>query len=129
MSIKIDIPRKICTSETNVDLDAREPENDSTYSGHLDQDLKIRWPHYPILLCDNTSTHILSSAKPLPIGVSFEFHSDLFIGQCLVRIRNINENDDGYFSGRKRLMQVIIQGKFKEELNVGDVLSGHEFCR
>ena len=87
------------------------------------------WPHYPLLLSENSSI----SSGPLPIGVPFHFSSDLFTGQCLVRIKNVKSDnqsaDSAYFNGRKRTMQVIVQGRFKENVNVAHVLTGHEFIR
>jgi len=38
-----------------------------------------------------------------------------------------NADTEAYFRGRSRRMQFIVQGRFKEELNVADVLTGHEF--
>ena len=37
--------------------------------------------------------------------------------------------DEAYFSGRKRLFQTVIQGRFKEQVAVSEVLTGHEFAR
>ncbi len=96
------------------------------------------WPHRPLLVCLNTPacpnhkvpTFGLGSC---PIGVPFKFESDLFIGQCLIRLKGANsDNPDGdeeYFTGRKRIFQSVIQGQFKEKVNVGDVLTGHEFAK
>ena len=52
----------------------------------------------------------------------------------IIRIKNCNsqnvEGDEEYFSGRKRIFQFRVQGRFKEEnIQVSDVLVVHEFVR
>ena len=52
----------------------------------------------------------------------------------IIRIKNCNshniEGDKEYFSGRKRIFQIRVQGRFKEEnIPVSDVLVVHEFVR
>jgi len=95
------------------------------------------WPHRPLLICANSracpdlvTDHSLG---PVPLGVPFEFESDLFKGKCLIRLRGSQSDnttgDAEYFMGRKRIFQSIVQGQFKEEISVSDVLSGHEFVR
>lgn len=97
------------------------------------------WPHRPVLVCNNTpadpSMQIPDYANgPCPIGKPFRFSSDLFEGQCLIRLRNIPtsdapDQDEAYFSGRRRLFQTIVQGRFKQALPVSQVLTGHEFVK
>jgi len=96
------------------------------------------WPNHPILLCVNTpvSPHLqvpTFGTGPCPIGVPFPFHSELFEGHCLVRLKDVASDDvkgdEDYFRGRRRLFQMIVQGRFKEPLVVSDVLTGHEFGR
>lgn len=98
-----------------------------------------QWPHRPVLVCANTPTDASLNVPqygtgPCPIGKPFKFSSDLFEGECLVRLKGIPnsdcpEGDEAYFSSRRRLFQTIIQGRFKEPLKVGDVLTGHEFVQ
>jgi len=95
------------------------------------------WRHRPILICANTTvTPNLApdyGAGPIPLGVPFKFSSDLFEGTCLIRLKGSKSDDqDGdqnYFSGRKRIFQSVVQGCFKEEVPVSDVMTGHEFTR
>jgi hypothetical protein len=77
-------------------------------------------PHYGLGAC--------------PLGKPFKFSSNLFEGTCLIRIKDSNSDDRNgdseYFSGRKRIFQSVVQGRFKKEgLHVSDVLTGHEFSR
>jgi len=97
------------------------------------------WSHSPLLICVNTPVS-MSLKVPhygqdsCPLGKPFKFSSDLFEGTCLIRIKDSNsdnvERDSEYFSGRKRIFQSVVQGRFKEDgLRVSDVLTGHEFAR
>eukprot|EP00566_Odontella_aurita_P006284 CAMPEP_0113546102 /NCGR_PEP_ID=MMETSP0015_2-20120614/11623_1 /TAXON_ID=2838 /ORGANISM="Odontella" /LENGTH=601 /DNA_ID=CAMNT_0000446527 /DNA_START=238 /DNA_END=2043 /DNA_ORIENTATION=- /assembly_acc=CAM_ASM_000160 len=96
------------------------------------------WPHRPVFVCVNTPVspllkipHVGQGACPL--GVPFHFSSELFEGKCLLRFKNVPSDDSvgdaNYFMGRQRLFQAIVQGRFKEELSVATVLTGHEFVR
>lgn len=95
------------------------------------------WIHRPILICANTAAmpDMITDAGngALPLGVPFKFSSDLFEGMCLIRVKGANsdapEDDTKYFSGRKRVFQSIVQGRFKEEVKVSDCMTGHEFTR
>lgn len=97
------------------------------------------WPNAPVYLCMNTSASSQLNVPnigpgPCPIGVPFAFSSELFEGQCLIRIKGVAASDDPkgdaeYFQGRSRLFQSIVQGRFKTNLAVSDVLTGHEFVR
>jgi len=95
------------------------------------------WPHRPLLICANTpvSPNLAPDygAGPIPMGIPFKFSSDLFEGTCLIRLKGSKSDDpDGdqkYFSGRKRIFQSVVQGCFKEEVPVSDVMTGHEFPR
>jgi hypothetical protein len=97
------------------------------------------WVHRPLLICANTVaiptmiTDTPNNNGYLPLGIPFNFSSDLFEGLCLIRVKGANsdaiEEDAKYFSGRKRIFQSIVQGRFKEEVNVSDCMTGHEFTR
>lgn len=128
---------------TSVDL-KEDPNNNSTSVIRQRQAADLPepwdWPHRPVLVCANTpvSPSLTVDPKygngPCPLGVPFRFESDLFEGQCLVRLRNVPnsespDGDDAYFSGRRRLFQTVVQGRFKEALSVADVLTGHEFVK
>lgn len=97
------------------------------------------WPHRPVMVCVNTPvspslTVPTYGQGPCPIGNPFHFSSELFEGQCLIRLRGISNSDnpvgdDAYFAGRRRLFQTIVQGRFKQPIPVSDVLTGHEFAK
>ena len=97
------------------------------------------WPHRPLLICANTSASTDLNVPQYdigacPLGKPFKFSSNLFEGKCLIRIKDSAsddvQGDSEYFSGRKRIFQSVVQGRFKEDgLRVSDVLTGHEFAR
>ena len=96
------------------------------------------WPNRPILICANSPVSPNFKVPdyglgPCPLGTPFKFSSELFEGKCLIRIKASKSDDpDGdaeYFSGKKRIFQSIVQGRFKEEVRVSEVLTGHEFGR
>lgn len=90
------------------------------------------WQHRPLLLCskpeasENLKTEHDDHLQ-CPIGVPFKFSSDIFEGEILVRLKGCGDDPrDKYFSGRKRLYQHVVQGRFKEEVRVSDVFAGYE---
>lgn len=97
-----------------------------------------KWPHYPVLVtANNTKQHpgrilVFDSKNGLvPLGVPFEFESELFRGTALFRFKGVPSDDEAgsmdYFAGRERRFQAVIQGRFKEVLSCADVITGHEF--
>jgi len=93
------------------------------------------WPHHPIFVQagDNMNALGIKRGSPVPLGVPFEVESDLFKGSVLLRFRNAKSDDPAkhadYFDGRKRLMQTVIQGRFKRPVNMGDVYVGSLFAK
>ena len=95
------------------------------------------WIYRPVFVSVNKAaapdlmTSCLSDS--IPLGVPFKFESELFKGRCLIRLKDVKSDDvngdEAYFKGRARKFQAIVQGTFKEPLNISDVLTGHEFVR
>ena len=69
--------------------------------------------------------------QAIPLGVPFAFETDLFKGQILLRFRNAKSDDESrhnaYFEGRKRLMQTVLQGRFKRCVPMSEVYAGSLF--
>lgn len=97
-----------------------------------------KWPHYPVLVTANNTKksperiHIFDYKDfHVPLGIPFEFESELFRGTALFRFKGVPSDDEegstDYFNGRERRFQAVIQGRFKEELSCADVITGHEF--
>ena len=89
------------------------------------------WPHYPIFLKSSGDTICEGYSRdcPLPIGEPFQFESSLFKGKMLLRVRNAktdnSKKSELYFTkDRKRILQIVVQGKFKEALKMSDVYFG-----
>jgi Protein of unknown function (DUF1769) len=97
------------------------------------------WPHQSVLLQAGVDTKILAnddddpvrmdgSSHALPIGIPIEFETAIFRGQFLVRLRNVTSDDphshDAYFQDRHRVMQTVIQGRFKKSINMADLYVG-----
>lgn len=91
------------------------------------------WPHRPVFLSASENTQILGleEDEALPLGIPFEFETPLFKGRMLVRLRNATsvetESHAKYFSGRKRLMQTVVQGRFKKPVSMDEVYVGSVF--
>lgn len=91
------------------------------------------WPHRPIYLKASGETEVfgIPEDEALPLGVPFEFETPLFKGSMLVRLRNAKTDDpekhDAYFQGRNRVMQTVVQGRFKKAVNMADVFVGSIF--
>ena len=100
------------------------------------QESTLVWPHWPLHIIPDKLMRC-EKAKPgidkgCPIGVPFEFESDLFEGKALFRFKGLRtsldpNSDQKYFQGKKRLHQVVIQGRFKKNIKVSDVLTGRKF--
>ena len=59
-----------------------------------------------------------------------EFETALFRGRACVRVAGLPSSDARYFfAGRRRKMQVCIQGEFKQRVRFDKVLNGQEFSR
>jgi len=98
-----------------------------------------QWPHHPLFVKSNPEacggTLIvkgLNKDDPCPIGVPFEFESELFKGKLLFRVRDLETSEDKqtdilYFGKKKSHNQFIIQGRFKKEIKAKNVVYGGEF--
>jgi hypothetical protein len=88
------------------------------------------WPHRPIYVLARSSTTVLDVPKdmPLPLGVPVAFETPLFKGKLLIRLRNAATDDvashEAYFAGRNRVMQTVVQGRFKKDLPMSEVYAG-----
>ena len=91
------------------------------------------WRHTPVFVQAGNETEVLGlkEGDAIPLGLPFEIDSPLFKGKALLRFRNAKSDDDAshdqYFAGRKRLMQTVLQGKFKKSVNMSDIYVGSVF--
>ena len=91
------------------------------------------WRHGSVMVeaGENTKVYGIPKGQPLPLGIPFEFESNLFKGRMLLRFRNVKSDDtsshEKYFEGRKRLMQTVVQGRFKKGITMDDLYVGSVF--
>eukprot|EP00592_Proboscia_alata_P008811 CAMPEP_0194364442 /NCGR_PEP_ID=MMETSP0174-20130528/12371_1 /TAXON_ID=216777 /ORGANISM="Proboscia alata, Strain PI-D3" /LENGTH=274 /DNA_ID=CAMNT_0039138483 /DNA_START=181 /DNA_END=1005 /DNA_ORIENTATION=- len=95
----------------------------------------IDWPHKPIFVQPGGDMKVLgmNNNQPVPLGVPFEIDSPIFKGRMLLRFRNAPSNapdeSAAYFKGHKRLMQTVIQGRFKRPISMSNVYAGSIFAQ
>jgi hypothetical protein len=96
---------------------------------------KPDWPHDTVFVQPGSQMidELGISSQPLPLGVPFGVNTTLFEGAVMLRFRNSKSNDmkahSSYFLGRKRLMQVVIQGRFKRRISMSEVYVGSLFTK
>jgi hypothetical protein len=97
---------------------------------------KAEWPDYPILVRCSEDVPMtidlpgVSAYGALPINHAAQpipFETNLFKGVAMIRIADIRTTDHSYFDGKRRKMQVCVQGKFKKPLRFDQVFGGQEF--
>ncbi len=104
----------------------------SIMSGPVPSKECSEWPNYPTYLCSHTKVQTIgyTAGESLPLGKSIHFESELFKGSIFIRLRDVDppsydrEDHSAYFKGKKRFWQVIVQGQFKEEINMADLVYG-----
>ena len=89
---------------------------------------RAKWPHNTVYVqpgSDMKVSGLPTQQHPIPLGVPIEIETPLFKGKALVRFRNAKSDDpkshELYFEGRKRLMQTVVQGRFKRTLKMSEV--------
>lgn len=99
------------------------------------------WPTRPVYLVaeDGVDIDALEDGAPLPLGRRVRFETPAFSGTFFLRLRDNNPHPVGsfehnahvaYFAGRKRLYQLVVQGRFKERgLAFSDVVLGDVYDR
>ena len=96
------------------------------------------WRHHPLLFRVNPDVpKACEGGYNIPLNPSLPtaFETPLFVGEVLFRIRNVRDGqedawaDEAKYAGKKRLMVLVVQGKFKKRLSFGDVKSGFECQR
>lgn len=89
------------------------------------------WPHRPVFLQASNATTVTGGMPP-SLGIPFEVDSPFFRGKILIRLRNAKSDDESshneYFqSHTKRLMQTVVQGRFKRPMRFDQVYIGSVF--
>ena len=100
-------------------------------SAHFDPPPQSAWPNAPVLVTQPTADGtrpIVHIHKPGANEESeFTVESDAFSGKMYVAIKGINNYPESYFSGKKRLFNVVVQGRFKRPIPFAMVQTGQIF--
>ena len=89
-----------------------------------------KWPNRPIYFTTggNTKCDLYGKDEALPISEAVDFEGELFKGKFIMRVKNVTSGvppgHHEYFEGKKRLKQYVIQGRFKERINMSDAYFG-----
>lgn len=92
------------------------------------------WSHRPLYITSSKSTAV-SDGSTIQPSVPFHFESELFVGTAIIRIATVEassedastDDTDSPPESKQHRFQVAVQGRFKEPVNVGDVMTGQEF--
>jgi len=95
------------------------------------------WPDRPIFIQPINDTSLIGKTdlEPVRLGELTPFESSMFKGACLFRLKSVKSihhqaDQDAYFSHPntcKMVIQIAVQGQFKEPLHMSDVYTGEEF--
>lgn len=104
---------------------------------HNDLPSHIMWPDRPIFIQPINGTSLVGKkdVECVRLGELTPFESPMFKGACLFRLKSVKSAkhqaaQDAYFSGpntSKMLIQIAVQGRFKEPVHMCDVYSGQEY--
>ena len=92
--------------------------------------LPDEWPSRPMLL------RVASGTEATPPGAFvgfndpasvFALESDYFSGRCYVRLRGLPAEPSAYFTGKRRSMSTVVQGRVKQPLPMRELSTGFEF--
>jgi len=150
MDETVGIQKENDVDATTIDDTLHQPNTSFRYD--VDRDINDlpdvnKWPNRPVYVQagegtrtgTETETGTAQCTLPekgqdsddvLPIGTPIEFETDLFKGKILFRVKNVKtstavaEDLDKYFKGRRRVKQVVVQGRFKESFPISDVHFG-----
>ncbi|KAK9907705.1 hypothetical protein WJX75_008523 [Coccomyxa subellipsoidea] len=93
------------------------------------------WPDAPLLLRSAPLPYqqLEQSADPCAIRVNdsrrIEFETEVFRGCVVISAKGLSSSPDGLFAGERRKTSITIQGCFKADLAVEEVVTGQEFER
>lgn len=115
------------------------PSSTHIVDSHLPHPSK--WNNRPIFLSadDRVKVKNYGAGQSLPLNKPIAFETELFVGTFFLRLKNVKpeigdpnaKKHTSYFGGgRKRLYQLVIQGRFKEsKLTFADIVIGDVYKR
>ncbi|CAL8462121.1 g1652 [Coccomyxa elongata] len=93
------------------------------------------WPDAPVLLtaapirCLQLQDSANPCAIPINTGRSIEFETELFRGRAVIWAQGLRSSPEGLFAGERRKTSITVQGRFKADLLLEDIVTGQEFAR
>ena len=91
----------------------------------------LTWPNYPVLLTDSLRENMtvpIYATGPCENSVHF-IDNKFFIGKIYILIKGLKNAPSSYFSGKRRLFNVTVQGQFKlEGISFASVQTGQIFA-
>ena len=99
----------------------------TTNNADLPQEPVSEWPTRPIWMCPTAT-----SSSPLPLGKVVDISNEFFVGKVFLRVRpnrdeDMNEQDTAYFANKKRIFQIVWQGRFTRPTHCSDIWMGGIF--
>ena len=59
----------------------------------------------------------------------FPIETEAFSGKMFFRVRHLEGEPREYFAGKNRMLSVVVQGRVKRQISMGDCFTGYEFAR
>ncbi|BDA45975.1 probable phosphatidylinositol 3,4,5-trisphosphate-dependent Rac exchanger protein at N-terminal half [Coccomyxa sp. Obi] len=104
----------------------QQPPSEQDFSGWPDEPLLLRAAPLPAL-------GMQQGADPCAIRINdgrrIEFETDLFRGCAVIWAQGLGSSPEGLFAGERRKTSITVQGRFKQDCSVEDIVSGQEFVR
>ena len=96
----------------------------------------ITWVDQPcaLRLSPGGPAQVISQVDQLPDNmvraqIPFDIESEVFKGQMVVYIRDLDNSPPDIFNGRARTIQIAVQGKFKREIPMDECIIGQALAR
>uniref|UniRef100_A0A061R667 Domain of unknown function at the cortex 1 domain-containing protein n=1 Tax=Tetraselmis sp. GSL018 TaxID=582737 RepID=A0A061R667_9CHLO len=89
------------------------------------------WPDFPVLLRTEPGAGMRTQTQDgiLRVAEKEYFETEIFKGCIVIRASGLSSSEPGQFGSRKRKLQIVVQGKFKQKVFYSEVYSGQEFAR
>eukprot|EP00873_Tetraselmis_striata_P015131 jgi/Tetstr1/435395/TSEL_002652.t1 len=89
-----------------------------------------QWPDRPMYLRPEPGSGMrLTGEGVMRVGQPTPFESDLFEGVVCLRAAGLPTSEEGQFAGRRRQLQVVVQGRFRRDVLFSELKAGQEFGR
>lgn len=83
---------------------------------------------YRFIFITAGSFFLLLTHLRLKLGVVYDIDNTVFQGKIFLKLRT-SQDEDPYFTGRKRLHQTVVQGRFKKPIGFDSLWGGQKWER